>query len=61
MKPQTMCLYGTGSEVSRLPKKTRKVYDPKFKMRVALEALRGEKTLSEVVSENSVSPSLACE
>jgi len=56
-----MCLYGTGSEVSRLPKKTRKVYDPKFKMRVALEALRGEKTLSEVVSENSVSPSLACE
>jgi transposase len=56
-----MCLYGAGSEVSRMSKSTRKVYDPKFKMRVALEVLRGEKTLSEVASENGVAPSLACE
>jgi transposase len=44
-----------------MSKSTRKVYDPKFKMRVALEVLWGEKTLSEVASENGVSPSLACE
>ncbi|MCI1934821.1 MAG: transposase [Atopobiaceae bacterium] len=44
-----------------MSKSTRKVYDPKFKMRVALEVLRGEKTLSEVASENGVAPSLACE
>ena len=60
-KPTTMCLYGAGSEVSGMSKSTRKVYDPKFKMRGALEVLRGEKTLSEVASENGVAPSLACE
>jgi hypothetical protein len=49
---------GAGSEVSRMSKSTRKVYDPKFKMRVALEVLRGEKTLSEVASENGVAPDL---
>jgi transposase-like protein len=44
-----------------MSKTTRKVYDPKFKMRVALEVLQGEKTLSEVASENGIAPSLACE
>jgi transposase-like protein len=42
-------------------KTTRKSYTPEFKMAVALEATRGEKTLSQVASEHGVSPSLVCE
>lgn len=42
-----------------MSKTTHKRYSPKFKMRVALEVCRGEKTLSQVASENGVSPSLA--
>ena len=32
-------------------KTTRRKYDPKFKMRVALEVYKGEKTLSQVAQE----------
>jgi transposase-like protein len=35
---------------------TRKTYNPKFKARVAVEALRGEKTLSQVGSQYKVHP-----
>ena len=42
-------------------KTTRRKYDPKFKMRVALEVYKGEKTLSQVASENGIAPSLAAE
>lgn len=42
-----------------MSKTTHKRYDPKFKMRVALEVCKGERTLSQVASENGVSPSLA--
>ncbi|MCH4083819.1 MAG: transposase [Olsenella sp.] len=42
-------------------KTTRRKYDPKFKMRVALEVYKGEKTLSRVASENGIAPSLAAE
>ncbi|MDZ4798419.1 MAG: transposase, partial [Bryobacteraceae bacterium] len=33
---------------------TRKTYSPKFKARVALDALRGEKTLSQLGSQFKV-------
>ncbi len=36
-------------------------YDPQFKMQVALDVIRSDKTLSQVVSENGISPSLACD
>ena len=42
-------------------KTTRRKYDPKFKMRVALEVYKGEKPLSQVASENGIAPSLAAE
>lgn len=42
-------------------KTTRRKYDPKFKMRVALEVYKGEKTLSQVASENGVAPSVAAQ
>lgn len=42
-------------------KTTRRRYDPQFKMRVALEVFKGDKTLSQVASENGISPSLAAE
>ncbi len=35
---------------------TRKQYSPKFKARVALEAIRGEKTLSQLGSQFKVHP-----
>lgn len=35
---------------------TRKQYTPKFKARVAIEAIRGEKTLSQVGSQFKVHP-----
>jgi len=35
---------------------TRKTYSPKFKARVAVEALRGEKTLSQLGSHYKVHP-----
>ena len=44
-----------------LSKTTRKTYSAKFKMAVALDVERGEKTLSQVASEHGVSPSLASE
>ena len=40
---------------------TRKTYTPEFKMAVATDVLRGDKTLSEVAAAHGVSPSLACE
>ncbi|WP_130811838.1 transposase [Olsenella sp. Marseille-P4559] len=40
---------------------TKRRYDPQFKMRVALDVIRGDKTLSEVASENGIAPSLAAE
>jgi transposase-like protein len=36
--------------------KTRKQYSPKFKARVAVEAIRGEKTLSQLGSQFKVHP-----
>ena len=44
-----------------MSKTTRKTYSAKFKMAVALDVVRGEKTLSQVASEHGVSPSLASE
>jgi transposase len=35
---------------------TRKQYSPKFKAKVALEALRGERTLSQLASQYHVHP-----
>jgi transposase-like protein len=35
---------------------TRKTYSPKFKARLAIEALRGEKTLSQLGSQYKVHP-----
>ena len=44
-----------------MSKTTRKTYTPTFKMAVATDVLRGDKTLSEVAAAHGVSPSLACE
>ena len=44
-----------------MSKSTKRTYTPEFKMAVALDVVRGEKTLSQVASEHGVAPSLACE
>lgn len=44
-----------------MSKTTRKTYSAKFKMAVAVDVVRGDKTLSQVASEHGVSPSLASE
>lgn len=44
-----------------MSKTTRKTYTPKFKMAVAVDVLRGDRTLSQVAAEHGVSPSLATE
>lgn len=44
-----------------MSKTTRRRYDPQFKMRVALEVYKGDKTLSQVASENGIAPSVAVE
>ena len=36
----------------------RKTYSPEFKTKLVLEALRGERTLSEIASENEVYPNM---
>lgn len=44
-----------------MSKTTRKTYPPRFKMAVAIDVTRGEKTLSQVAAEHGVGPSLAAE
>ncbi|MCH3947256.1 MAG: IS3 family transposase [Olsenella sp.] len=44
-----------------MSKTTRKTYTPKFKTAVAIDVVRGDKTLSQVAAEHGVSPSLAAE
>lgn len=44
------------SGTSTSPTTTRKQYSPKFKARVAVEAIRGEKTLSQLGSQFKVHP-----
>ena len=36
----------------------RKTYDSRFKSKVALEAIRGEKTVAQIASQFGVHPSL---
>ncbi|HBM75289.1 MAG TPA: hypothetical protein DD429_07015 [Clostridiaceae bacterium] len=36
----------------------RKTYSPEFKTKLVLEALRGERTLNEIASENEVHPNM---
>lgn len=44
-----------------MSKTTRRQYSAKFKMRVALEVIKGDKTLSQVASESNVQPSVAAQ
>ena len=37
-------------------KQKRRVHSPEFKARVALEALKGIKTISEIAQENQIHP-----
>lgn len=37
-------------------KKTRRRHDPEFKARVALEALKGDKTIQQIAAEYSIHP-----
>ena len=37
---------------------TRKQYTPEEKARIALEALRGERTINEIASENNIHPNV---
>lgn len=38
--------------------KTRKTYEPKFRARVALEAIKAQKTLAELTKEYKIHPSV---
>ena len=51
---------GTDCEV-QVSKTTKRTYATESKMAVALEVVRGEKTISQVASERDDSPSLVCE
>ena len=44
-----------------MSKTTRKTYSARFKMAVDVDVVRGDKTLSQVASENGIAPSLAAE
>jgi transposase len=44
-----------------MSKTTRRHYPPKFKMRVALEVIKGDKTLFQVATENNIKPSVAAQ
>ncbi len=44
-----------------MSKTTRKTYPPKLKTAVAIDVVRGEKTLSQVAAEHGAGPSLAAE
>ena len=44
-----------------MSKTTKRTYATESKMAVALEVVRGEKTISQVASERDDSPSLVCE
>ena len=44
-----------------MSKTTKRSYTPEFKMAVALEAIKGDKTVSQVASEHGVAPSLVCD
>lgn len=44
-----------------MSKTTRRRYPPKFKMRVTLEVIKGDETLSEVASGNGIQPSVAAQ
>lgn len=44
-----------------MSKTSRETYPPKFKRVVAIDVVRGEKALSQVAAEHSVSLSLAAE
>ena len=44
-----------------MSKSTKRTYSPEFKMAVALDVVRGDRTLSQVASDHGVAPSLACE
>ena len=55
-----MPIRGTDCEV-QVSKTTKRTYATESKMAVALEVVRGEKTISQVASERGDSPSLVCE
>ena len=44
-----------------MPKTARKTYPPKSEMAVAIDVVRGERTLSQVAAEHGAGPSLAAE
>lgn len=38
--------------------RTRKTYDPKFRARVALEAIKGQKTIAEIAKDYKLHPNI---
>ena len=48
-------LYKKRKGVYKLSKK-RKIYSTKFKTKLVLEVLKGEKTLNEIASEHQITP-----
>lgn len=44
-----------------MSKSKKRTYSPEFKMAVALDAVRGDRTPSQAASDHGVAPSLACE